>query len=164
MAFSSAPHPDRVGPPAGPVGLMRDLAQGTWVGHLDGHGQGFGGLPGLAAVLAVLAWADSGWANSRPRVAVTAVVIASTFSGRHCGTFVSGKRSWCEDQVVSRGAGVADTITPYVNYLVIGRKVSHGWVNQSYGRKIEHALDFRNNGGKIALVHEDHWLAHLKVN
>lgn len=77
------------------------------------------------------------------------------------GTFVSGTRKWCIEQILRRGGIEAGSINDALNYLVIGSKVSGAWVNQTYGRKIEAAADFRERGHPIAIVNEDHWLTYL---
>jgi NAD-dependent DNA ligase len=77
------------------------------------------------------------------------------------GTFVSGTRTWCEEQVISR-AGVAHGGFKHdTDFLVIGTKVSAAWVNQSYGRKIQAAADAKRSGHKVFIVNEEHWLSFL---
>lgn len=87
------------------------------------------------------------------------------------GTFVSGTRAWCHKQIAERGGNFTDRTCPELDYLVIGSKVSKGWINQSYGRKIEEIVSYRNAmmkeersglGRSIPrIVAEDHWLKHL---
>jgi hypothetical protein len=45
--------------------------------------------------------------------------------------------------------------------VVIGTKVSGAWVSQTYGRKIQAAVDAKQSGSKIAIVNEEHWLRFL---
>jgi hypothetical protein len=79
------------------------------------------------------------------------------------GTFVSGKRSWCEMQVTERGGEAHDNIRTDTSFLVIGSKVSAAWVNQSYGRKIQAAAQAKQNGAAICLINEEHWLNALQT-
>lgn len=78
------------------------------------------------------------------------------------GTFVSGTRSWCEDQITTRGGSILE-IRAGLDYLVIGSKISAGWANQTYGRKIERALSMKAQSPRLAIVNEDHWLAFINV-
>jgi len=87
------------------------------------------------------------------------------------GTFVSGTRRWCEEQTVERGGQFTDQARPGIDYLVIGSRVSRGWVNQSYGRKIQTIVGYRDSviqepTGPFKrtvpkIVVEDHWLRYL---
>ena len=87
------------------------------------------------------------------------------------GTFVSGTRRWCEEQTVERGGQFTDQARLGIDYLVIGSRVSRGWVNQSYGRKIQTIVGYRDSviqeqTGPFKrtvpkIVVEDHWLRYL---
>jgi hypothetical protein len=87
------------------------------------------------------------------------------------GTFISGTRRWCEEETVKRGGQFTDQARPGIDYLVIGSKVSRGWVNQSYGRKIETIVGYRDSVLQEPTVQfkrtvpkivvEDHWLRFL---
>jgi len=87
------------------------------------------------------------------------------------GTFISGTRRWCEDQTLHRGGHFTDQVRPGIDYLVIGSKVSRGWANQSYGRKIEAVVGYRDSVLQEPIVYsnikiprivvEEHWLKFL---
>lgn len=77
------------------------------------------------------------------------------------GPFVSGKRSWCEEQVRKRQGFSVGSISRSVNFLVIGTKVSPAWANQTYGRKIEAAFGLKQSGHQISIVTEEHWMKFL---
>lgn len=87
------------------------------------------------------------------------VFIGKTFC--FTGPFVSGKRSWCEEQVGNRKGSSLGNVSRSVNFLVIGTRVSPAWVNQTYGRKIEAAFGLKQSGHPIAIITEEHWLKFL---
>lgn len=76
------------------------------------------------------------------------------------GTFAYGTRSDCESAVIAQGAS-AGALTKATDYLVIGVYATDSWAHSSYGRKIEKAVEMRNGGHRIAIVGEQHWVAHL---
>jgi len=76
------------------------------------------------------------------------------------GKFYSGTRTWCEEQVVTRGARVG-AITKDLSYLVIGEVGSRDWIHSTHGRKIEKAVDYKERGHGIAIVTEQHWHSFL---
>lgn len=77
------------------------------------------------------------------------------------GPFTSGTRDWCEAQVSQRNGKPSQTVTQALNYLVVGTHVSPAWANQTYGRKIEAAVELRRRGQTLAIVNEEHWLKAL---
>jgi len=96
--------------------------------------------------------------------APTVIVLAKGFC--FTGTFVSGTRTWCEEQITTRG-GRIQNISPRgkgPDYLVIGSKVSGAWRNQTYGKKIESAMATRETDYRISIINEDHWLAAIASN
>jgi NAD-dependent DNA ligase len=72
------------------------------------------------------------------------------------GKFYSGTRTWCEEQVVTRGSRVG-AITKDLHYLVIGEVGSRDWIHSTHGRKIEKAVHYVERGYPIAIVAEQHW-------
>ena len=74
------------------------------------------------------------------------------------GTFVAGNREWCQEQVSLRGGFSLDKVTDGLHVLVIGSKVSAGWANQTYGRKIEAAARLRSYRKSPNIINEEHWL------
>lgn len=77
------------------------------------------------------------------------------------GKFAFGPRLACERQVASLGATAESGVTKRTRYLVIGTFGSRDWVQTSFGRKIELAVQYRDAGIPIAIVGEDHWAASL---
>lgn len=76
----------------------------------------------------------------------------------HTGEFLYGTRAACERLTEQAGGIALGTVTKKVNYLVIGTHVSPHWVNTSYGRKIEQAMQLKDAGHGILIVSEEHWL------
>jgi NAD-dependent DNA ligase len=76
------------------------------------------------------------------------------------GKFYAGTRSWCEEQVATRGAHCC-AITRELNYLVIGEIGSRDWIHSTHGRKIEKALEYNERGCSIGIIGEQYWHAAL---
>jgi NAD-dependent DNA ligase len=77
------------------------------------------------------------------------------------GKFAFGPRADCERQVIKLGAACERAITHRTRYLVIGTFGSRDWVHTSFGRKIEKAVQYRDDGHPLAIVAEDHWASSL---
>lgn len=77
------------------------------------------------------------------------------------GKFVYGTRSACENRIILHGALPTETVRRDTSYLVIGTFVSEGWANQSYGRKIEAAVQTKKKGYPIGIVSEELWLTSM---
>jgi NAD-dependent DNA ligase len=75
------------------------------------------------------------------------------FSGR----FIFGTRSACESFVIARGGIINKTITKDLDFLVIGTFISPDWLNTSFGRKIEKAVGYQQEGCKVRIVSEKRW-------
>ncbi|AZZ91985.1 NAD-dependent DNA ligase [Hahella sp. KA22] len=83
-----------------------------------------------------------------------------TFQGRSflfSGTCALGTREQCEEATVARGGKIAKNVTKSLDYLVIGTYVKDSWVHENFGRKIEKAMTYRNNGVPIVIITEQHW-------
>lgn len=78
------------------------------------------------------------------------------------GVFACGKRAWCEDQIEVRGGEISAAPVFRTYALVLGSSVSLAWANQTYGRKIEAAVAYREAGSKTKIITEEHWLTFLK--
>lgn len=72
------------------------------------------------------------------------------------GTCVFGSRNQCEAAVADLG-GVGGSLRQDTKYLVIGEYASDDWVQSSYGRKIEQAVELRKSGFPIQIISEAHW-------
>ncbi|SME96620.1 BRCT domain-containing protein [Desulfovibrio gilichinskyi] len=73
------------------------------------------------------------------------------------GKFATGVRNKVADMITSRGGEVKSGVSKLVDYLVIGDLSSPNWKHSSYGRKIEKAIDLRDQGSEIYIVSEEHW-------
>lgn len=78
------------------------------------------------------------------------------------GDFVFGPRSVCEKAVVARGGSIA-AVTKKLHYLVVGGLGSPEWKHGVFGTKIEKAIEHRQSGLPIRIVHEDTWANSLST-
>lgn len=53
-----------------------------------------------------------------------------------------------------RGAKVVESVSPDLDYLIVGAAGNPCWAYSSYGRKIEKAMELRRQGSKLLIVHE----------
>lgn len=82
------------------------------------------------------------------------------FEGNHflfTGTCVYGTRRDCQTAIEMLGGINAKSVTKKLNYLVLGTYVTDSWIHESYGRKIEKAMQYRDGGTPIMIVTEEHW-------
>lgn len=73
------------------------------------------------------------------------------------GEFMYGTRANCERVVLQLGGMPIDNVTKKLDYLVIGSRISPMWVNTTYGRKIEKAVEQRDSGLELAIISEQQW-------
>lgn len=76
------------------------------------------------------------------------------------GEFEFGTREKCHRVSVSAGADFTKNVTKETNYLVIGKNSNRDWINCSYGRKIEKAMQYKEETG-ILIIDETLWLSGL---
>lgn len=76
------------------------------------------------------------------------------------GNFLCGSRSSCVAEIEAAGGIVIDDITQKLDYLIIGTLSSRDWRYQSYGRKIEKAIEYREKGHSLKIISEEHWRQH----
>ena len=75
------------------------------------------------------------------------------------GTFAYGTRKECEALVSSLGGVNKKTVTRNLDYLVLGAYVTPSWAHESFGRKIEKAVSYRDERGvPLVIVSESHWI------
>lgn len=75
------------------------------------------------------------------------------------GKFAWGPRRRVNGKIESLGGKIADNVTKRLSYLLVGTFSSRDWAGTSHGRKIEKALDYRQNDGTWPLlVAEEDWL------
>lgn len=80
------------------------------------------------------------------------------------GTFAYGPRTFCTEIIKEKFGRVSSNVTLKTDYLVIGNFCSDGWIHSSYGRKIEKAMEYRDQCRTgIQIVHEDYWTKFLTV-
>lgn len=73
------------------------------------------------------------------------------------GTCVFGTRAQCAAATVERGGIVAGNVTKQTSFLVLGTYVTDSWIHETYGRKIEKAMEYRDAGVPVAIISEEHW-------
>ncbi len=74
------------------------------------------------------------------------------------GTFVFGNRKECSAATVDLGGKVKDNVTNDTSYLILGIYVTDSWAHETYGRKIETAIKYRDSGTPLAIISEEHWV------
>ncbi len=73
------------------------------------------------------------------------------------GKFVCGTRKNVENTASKRGAQVVRNVSGRTDALVVGTLASRDWRFTSHGRKIEKALQLRNDGREIIILSERTW-------
>ncbi|MGH8273630.1 MAG: BRCT domain-containing protein [Gammaproteobacteria bacterium] len=74
------------------------------------------------------------------------------------GTCAFGTRKQCHDATESLGGRCVGGVSKSLDFLVLGIYVTDSWAHENFGRKIEKAVEYRNNGIPIAIITEEHWL------
>ena len=74
------------------------------------------------------------------------------------GTGVFGMRKMMQDATVRANGIVERNVTKRTNFLVLGTYVTPAWIHQSFGRKIEKAMEYRASGIGLRIVHEEDWM------
>ena len=78
----------------------------------------------------------------------------------YTGTFAFGTRKQCQDATEMIGGVSAKSVTKSLNYLVLGSYVTDSWVHENFGRKIEKAMMYREEGVPLSIISEEHWVIH----
>lgn len=76
------------------------------------------------------------------------------------GVMAYGPRKECELLVTEHGGSCRGGLSKKVDYLVIGTIANEHWMYSSYGRKIERAIELREQGHGVAIINEDHFMRH----
>ncbi len=76
------------------------------------------------------------------------------FTGEMC----FGPRKDCAALVEQLGGKAVNSINKVLNYLVVGHIGSLSWAHSTHGRKIETAVSLRDQGHKVAIIGEQHWV------
>ena len=77
------------------------------------------------------------------------------------GQFAFGSRGKCEEKISFLGGKNAKNITRKTNYLVLGTYVTDSWAHETYGRKIEKAMEYRKQDNTISIITEAHWAGYF---
>ena len=78
------------------------------------------------------------------------------------GTGVFGTRAEMHEATIGAGGTADRNITKQTNFVVLGTYVTPAWAHQSFGRKIEKAMDYRDQKGTgLRIVHEEDWMGAL---
>ena len=80
------------------------------------------------------------------------------------GIFSFGSRKECRQAVIEKGGKFEDDVKKSADYLVVGKNGNPNWKHDNYGGKIEKAINFRRNYGKLAIVPESDWRKALGEN
>ncbi len=75
------------------------------------------------------------------------------------GTCAFGTRKDCQSATESLNGVNAKGVTKSLDYLVLGTYVTDSWAHESFGRKIEKAMEYRDSGLPITIITEEHWLS-----
>ena len=75
------------------------------------------------------------------------------------GTCVFGTRKQCEFAIEQLGGINAKGVTKKLDYLILGTYVTDSWAHESYGRKIEKVMQYRDEGVPISIITEEHWIS-----
>jgi NAD-dependent DNA ligase len=88
------------------------------------------------------------------------------FTGRRfhvTGKFAYGSRTKVVKAIENKGGIGSDSMpTRDAHYLVVGIFASENWATSRFGRKIQRAVELRNNGAGIAIIGEEHWTKFLR--
>lgn len=74
------------------------------------------------------------------------------------GTFAFGTRRDCQSALEALGGNLGKSVTKKLDYLVIGSYVTDSWAHESFGRKIEKAMAYRDDGVPLHIISESHWV------
>lgn len=94
---------------------------------------------------------DKALTRPRPEIRFKAQLFCFT------GNFRDMTRQDCSDRVTALGGRVAVDVTKRLDYLVVGKYITGKSAHQVFGRKIERALRYREQGESVSIVSESHW-------
>lgn len=77
------------------------------------------------------------------------------------GDFCFGTRASCEEAITARGGVMAGGVSKKLDYLVVGGLGSSEWKHGSFGTKIEKAMQLKQAGALLKIVHEDPWASSI---
>lgn len=79
------------------------------------------------------------------------------------GEFITGTRNRCLAIIENTGCKISDSVTKKVTHLIVGHNTSPSWKYESFGLKIQKAIELRNNGHPIFIISEQHWIDCIKL-
>lgn len=80
------------------------------------------------------------------------------------GTGVFGTRTDMRAATEAAGGEVGANVTKKTDYVVLGTYVTASWIHQSFGRKIEKAVYYRDERATgLKIVHEEDWARAIKA-
>ena len=74
------------------------------------------------------------------------------------GTCFFGTRQQCQEATERLGGINITSVTRKLDYLILGKYVTSSWAHETFGRKIEKAMQYRDTGIPLSIVTEEHWL------
>ncbi|MEN6586595.1 MAG: BRCT domain-containing protein, partial [Sulfuricella sp.] len=100
--------------------------------------------------------AVSGTATTFPAESVHSIQFGgATFC--FTGKFIYGSRARCQQATEALGGMCIPDVNQKLHYLVVGALASRDWVNTSFGRKIEKAVQLREAGFPVRIILEENW-------
>jgi NAD-dependent DNA ligase len=72
------------------------------------------------------------------------------------GTCTFGMRSQCQAAIETLGGINSGSVTKSLNYLVLGTYVTDSRAHETFGRKIEKAMEYRESGVPLVIEKEEH--------
>jgi len=93
--------------------------------------------------------------------AVSPVISFDDYSFCFTGESKRATRAEMKTLAQERGAKVVETVSPQLDYLVVGVNGNPCWAYCSYGHKIAQAIELRRQGSRLLIVHEQDFFGAL---
>ena len=74
------------------------------------------------------------------------------------GTCAFGSRKALVADIESRGGRFVNRVNQSVDYVIIGTYITSAWKHETFGRKIEKAMELRHRHERPHIISEEHWL------
>ncbi|AXT46588.1 BRCT domain-containing protein [Chromobacterium rhizoryzae] len=83
--------------------------------------------------------------------------------GKFCvtGTFEFGTRKKVQEVIENKGGVVLPGVKVDLDFLVIGTINSRDWKHNTFGNKIEKAVEYQTKGRQIHIIPESHWMRYV---
>lgn len=79
------------------------------------------------------------------------------------GAFATGTRNTCEQIITDLGGIPLRSVTKTLDYLIIGALASRDWIGSSHGRKIEKAMEYKEQGHPVTILTEETWIKFISI-